>query len=83
MMKASYILLSLKGERLVVWKIEKNIICVGYENCEVKEDGVLISTFGRGTDFEDACMDYLSRIRGKTLVFNAYDATRKEVTVLG
>lgn len=83
MMKSSLILLSLENERLVVWKIDKNIICVRYENCEIKENGTLLSTFGRGSDFEDACRDYLARIRGKTLVFNAYSETRKEVTVLG
>ena len=83
MMKASYILLSLEGKRLVIWKIEKNIICVRYEDCEVKGDGVLIGEFGRGSDFELACQDYLAKIRGKTLVFNAYGTTRKEVTVLG
>lgn len=83
MMKSSLILLSLENERLVVWKIDNNIVCVRYENCEIKDGCALLTTFGRGSDFEDACRDYLAKIRGKTLVFNAYNETRREVTVLG
>lgn len=82
--KSSDILLSLSNRELKVWKVHDNTVCVNYEHCEVSDGMFLIGTFGRGHDFESACDDYLSKIRGKTLVFDAnWGDKRKEVTVLG
>ena len=83
--KSSDILLSLENSRLVAWKLNDNTaVCVRYEDAYIKDGPFLVSTFGRGGTFEGACHDYLSRIRGKTLVFNAYsDTRRKEITILG
>lgn len=79
-----HILLSLKLHRLEVWEcgISKNI-CVCYENSEIKDGSMLRSTWGEGSNFECACSDYLRKIRGKTLVFNACTKNREEITVLG
>ncbi len=80
-MKSSEILLSL-DEHLEVFKNSMGI-CVEYKNSEVKDGYFLVSTYGIGEDFETACDDYLNKIRGKKLVFNACSSSRKEVTVIG
>lgn len=82
--KASDILLSLNSHNLEVWKATGDVICVRYVDSYIKNGPILEGTFGRGGTFEGACHDYLTQIRGKTLVFNAYDEDgRTEVTVLG
>lgn len=81
-MKSSEILLTLNHASLLIWTLSDNTYCVKYENSDIKDGDVLLGTFGRGTDFESACEDYLSKIRGKTLVFN-YFGKQQEVTVLG
>lgn len=80
-MKSSEILLSL-GEHLEVFKNSLGV-CVEYRGAEVKDGMFLISEFGVGEDFESACDDYMNRIRGKKLVFNASSSARREVQVLG
>lgn len=81
--KSSDVLFSLESCHLEVWKVD-GTVCVNYEHSEVKDGMFLRGVFGRGHDFESACDDYLSQIRGKTLVFNAtWGDKRKEVTVLG
>ena len=81
--KASDILLSLECAHLEVWKLKGDIVCVAYKGADVKDGPALRGVFGSGGTFEGACHDYLSKIRGKTLVFNAFHANRHEVTVLG
>lgn len=81
-MKSSDILLSLVSEHLEVWKVG-NEVCVDYYHADVKDGYFLTSAFGMGPDFESACDDYLAKIRGKRLVFNAYSDSRREVVVLG
>lgn len=82
--KASDILLSLNSHNLEVWKIADNTVCVRYMDSYIKDGPVLLGTYGSGGTFEGACYDYLSTIRGKTLVFNAYDENKRtEITVLG
>jgi hypothetical protein len=78
---SSDILLSLDLDHIDVWKADGDI-CVQYRNAYVKDGIFLAGVFGRGQDFESACTDYLSQIRGKTLVFEIF-GQRKEVTVLG
>ena len=81
--KASDILLSLEDYRLLVWKSTNDTVCVRYEDAYVKDGPFLCSSFGKGGTFEGACHDYLSKIRGKTLVFDAYGDHRKEIIILG
>lgn len=81
-MKSSEILLSLDSKRLEVFKND-NGVCVGYKGAEVKDGMFLVTDYGTGIDFESACDDYLSKIRGKRLVFNACSSSREEVMVLG
>lgn len=81
-MSAVDILLSLEGHRLEVGKDLNGQIMVHYYHCEVKNGIFLTGVTGRADTFNEACEDYLSQIRGKTLVFNAYSDSRKEVTVL-
>lgn len=73
-------LLQLEHTRLVVWMVDQ-CVCVSYEDCLVKDGIFLKGVFGKSTTFMDACVDYVKKISGKTLVFgNGKD--RKEVTVL-
>ena len=81
--KSSDILLSLEMEDLEVSKNSSGGINVCYKDADIKDGIFLVSCLGRGKDFEEACDDYLTQIRGKTLVFNAHDENRREVTVLG
>lgn len=80
--KSSDILLSLDGEHLEVFKNRLGV-CVEYKGAEVKDGMFLISEYGVGVDFESACDDYLNKIRGKKIVFNACSSSRKEVVILG
>lgn len=81
-MNSSDLLLSL-DKPLNVWKVG-DTICVAYDKADVKDGICLVGAFGKGGTFEGACHDYLSQIRGKTLVFNAFDGkARREVVVLG
>ena len=82
-MKSSEILLSLDDGRLEVFKNYHERICVKYQGAEVKDGAFLIGEYGTGIDFESACDDYLNKIRGKKLVFNACSNNRKEIMVLG
>lgn len=82
-MKSSDILLSLDYEHLEVSKNSSGGINVRYRGAEVKDGMFLITDLGRGKDFEEACDDYLNKIRGKKLVFDAHNEDRREVMVLG
>ena len=82
-MKSSDILLSLDMENLEVSMNSSKGINVCYKGADVKDGMFLVSCLGRGKDFEEACDDYLSKIRGKTLVFDAGTEDRREVKVLG
>ena len=75
-------LLSLEGHPLRVWRIDNGQIVVTYWNCDVKTCGVLIGLAGYGYTFEESCQDYINKISGKTLVFNAFTKSREEVKVL-
>lgn len=81
-MDAVNILLSLEHKHLEVWKVPDGEIAVCYEHCEVKEGMFLHAIYGTGDTFYEACEDYLNKIRGKTLVFNACTNRREEVRVL-
>lgn len=81
-MKSSEILLSLGGERLEVFK-NKYGIHVMYKNAEISDGCFLVGAYGTGLDFESACDDYLAKIRGQKLVFNACSESRHEVIVIG
>ena len=82
-MKSIDILLSLDGVELEVSKTIDGHISVNYKDAEVKDNLFLVFDPGRGKTLEEACDDYLTKIRGKKLVFNAYTNDRREVVVLG
>lgn len=52
-----------------------------FSHCEIKDVGVLISSYGRGESPYNALGDYVKQILGKTIVFNAYQENRKEYRV--
>lgn len=82
-MRSSDVLLTLQHEELEVWRVGPDI-CVKYIDAYVSDGIALVDAFGRGRSFEDACDDYLPKIRGKTLVFEGCRHTkRKDVIVLG
>ena len=73
-------LLSLSFADLVVSKTYGKIT-VHYQSAYIKDDGLLIGTFGTGDTFEEASENYLQKISGKTLVFD-FPNRKKEVIVL-
>ena len=75
-------LLNLENRMLKVGKNINGKIYVHYERCDVKDGCFLIGTYGTGVDFESACEDYLNKISGKTIVFNAESSNCEEVRVL-
>lgn len=81
-MKNSDILLALDSKRLEVFK-NKQGVHVMYKDAEIKDGCFLVGTYGTGVDFETACDDYLSKIRGKRLVFNADSNNREDIMILG
>lgn len=81
-MKASEKLLNIEGRMLSVGKNINGKVYVHYERCDVKDGCFLIGNYGAGNSFEEACEDYLNKISGKTIVFNAESSNREEVKVL-
>lgn len=86
-MQASKTLLSTvqvtEARRLLeVWEFYTGEIGVSYKNCDVKDGEWLRGVFGKGSTFEEACEDYLSKIHGKTLVFDYDKPNRFEVEFL-
>lgn len=79
-MKASERLLN-TGYHLNVYKMINGKMVVRFAGCEVKDGYFLITTFGSGNTFEEACEDYIKEIQGKTLVFDAF-GSRKEVVLI-
>lgn len=86
-MQASKILLSnvqvaISRRLLEVWEFFDGEVGVAYKNCNIKEGEWLHGVFGKGSTFEEACEDYLSKIRGETLVFDYNKPNRFEVDLL-
>lgn len=79
---AAYRLLQLDHCCLNVWMLDDETYAVAYQGADVKDGIGLLGVFGKGKSFELACADYMARIRGKTLVFNADSENRKEIFVL-
>lgn len=79
-MKASEILLSFEEDvRLVVFNTINGKIGVNFQHCDVKDNFLLVDEYGIGDDFESACEDYLTKICGETLVFNAERHSEKKL----
>lgn len=79
---AAYRLLQLDHHYLNVWMLDDGNYAVAYQGADVKDGISLLGVFGKGESFELACADYMTRIRGKTLVFDADSENRKEVFVI-
>jgi hypothetical protein len=50
-----------------------------FDGSEIKNDGCLATMSGNGETISLAIHDYARRLGGKTLVFNAYRSTRREI----
>lgn len=64
----------------IVWRRyskQGNRHIVNLERAEVKEGSCLAGYYGDGTTPSAALEDYVSRIKGKTLVFNAMDKEKR------
>lgn len=59
----------------------QNRWCAKFDRCEVATQGCLESVHGNGLTPEAAMTDYIQRISGKRIVFNAMTAQRREFTV--
>lgn len=79
---SAYMLLQLDHRWLNVWMLADGYYAVAYQGADVKDGAGLLGVFGKGQSFESACADYIRRIRGKTLVFDADSENRKEIFVM-
>ena len=52
-----------------------------FDRCEVKDGCMLCGTYGEGRTPEEAINNYLDKIKGKVLVFNAFAKDRVEYTM--
>lgn len=73
------LLLTLEGASLEVTAGLGHDLIVFYAGVKVKVGDAYLPLRGEGRSFDEACTDYLSKIRGKALAFE--DGT--EVRVLG
>lgn len=80
-MNPSGVLLKVPGTELVVSCVDGEYR-VQFAKAEVKNGIFLRGECGRGSTFEMACEDYMMRISGQTIVFDAYSSNRREVTCL-
>lgn len=72
---------SLPDERIEIGKDVDGNFMVEYQHCDIKDGPVLRGDPGRGRSIWNAAEDYIKKISGKTLVFNAASASRKEVSI--
>jgi hypothetical protein len=54
--------------------------CCHFSGAEIKEGAILTSAHGNGKTPHAAMTDYVSKIRGRTLVFDAWDNAARMVT---
>jgi len=60
--------------KITYYHNQDNRWCASFEHAEIKDykgSGILASTHGNGKTPNNALLDYLTQIAGKTLVFNA------------
>jgi hypothetical protein len=62
-----------KGSRRKFW--------VRFKRTEVKDRGLLIGETGDGPSEYVAIVDYVGKIAGRTIVFDAYGSSRQEIQV--
>lgn len=80
-------LLSLESEHLEIWKEKTEYVGVTiqykvrYKNCKIKAGNSVVDEYGKGKTIEDACEDYIRKVQGRTLVFDAYKDTERVVKV--
>ena len=66
------------GEPVSLYMVDQ-VIYVAYKQCKVlMEDGHPEHVHGGGTCVDDACMDYIRKINGRTLIFRDCTEERKE-----
>ena len=70
------------GKNVDLWKTNDDKICATLRGCEVKDGIFLVSTYGIGSNVEYACEDFLQKLQGKTVVFNACSSERETVIFL-
>lgn len=80
-MNSSEILLSL-NEKLEVKSNSFGKIIVRYHNSLVRVLPWHMNMAGYGKDFEEACDDYLSKIKGERLVFDIHTENEREALIL-
>ena len=74
-------LLQLEGETVSAYR-HGGTYYVGYKGSAVLIDGHPRHIFGSGSTIEEACLDYVLRISGKTLVFRDCTEERREVNII-
>lgn len=62
---------------LTITRYPKERWSAGIKGAEVKEGSMLVGAYGAGGTPGEAVRNYIDKIEGKTLVFNATDITRR------
>lgn len=65
-----------------VWETNDDKICVSLRGCEISEGVFLVGVYGIGSSLEYACEDFLRKVQGKKVVFNACSSERETVIFL-
>ena len=60
---------------------QKNRYTASFDGCEVREGGMLSGTYGNSDSPTNAINDYVAKIKGKTIVFNAMTNDRVDYGV--
>lgn len=66
-------------------RISKNIygkITVSFKNAYLKDACLLIGNYGRGDTVEEAALDYINALQGKTVVVNPTSKDRREIVLV-
>lgn len=53
-----------------------------FERCEVMENGCLLGAYGNDKSPEEALKEYVTKIRGRRIVFNAMDDKKRREFVV-
>lgn len=72
---------SLNVDIEIIYYHNQNRYSAAFKGAEISDSGCLIGAYGNGSTPNDALKDYVDRIKGKSIVFNAYSDRRRTYEV--
>lgn len=70
-----------KDIEIIRFANQKGRVAARFERSEIKKGCGLFSEYGEGKTIEEAIKDYVKKIKGKTIVFNAMTDKKQEYNV--